>query len=458
MNRYSLKFNIWFFLIICTFLALAIVMCVQILAIRSNYSYFSQKELTNRAEDFADICRQANYEELLYAADFPQDINLALFDVNGGVIWTTGNFYENDMLEELQKDILSENKPVYGIGEKDERRIAYYGERFQQPVSGGTRDVYIYASLDVDLNSITVKALIAQWILLSSVVMIIAVVIGYFVARRLVQPIDNINKMAKQLASGKKEVYFASSGYTEIDEISNSLSLTAKQLEETDVLKNELIANVSHDLKTPITLIKSYAEMVRDLSGDNKAKRTEHTNVIIAEADRLTMLVNDLVELSKLNAHANELNPTQFDIGELVIETARSFASLEGFTFDFDVDEGLYVFADKEKIKQVVFNLVNNAVNYSGERKYVGVKAKRIDNDVRVDIIDHGEGILSSEINFIWDRYYRSDRKHKREVKGSGLGLSIVKGILTSHDAHFGVESTYGEGSDFYFVLNYSSK
>ncbi len=458
MNVYSLKFNIWFYMVMCILIALTLVLCVEIFFIRNDNSLISRQQLRAQAEKFVAICEKEDYENLLARETFPGDVKLALFETKGGVLWSTDEFYKSDVFLAHQADIIKSTEPLSGVDISEGKRVAWYGVCFTQGSGATGKQVYVYAALDVGLKNTTVRSLIIQRVIISAVVFVVAAVACWFISKQLVRPVSKVSGSARQVADGAKDVSFEKTGYTEIDRLSDNLSLTAAQLAETDELKNELMANVSHDLKTPLTLIRSYAEMIRDLSGDNKEKRTEHCNVIITEADRLTALVCDLVDLSKLNADAKELRLSDFDIGECVEEAMKSFGSLTDFVFDTDIEKGIIVFADRNQIRQVVYNLVGNAVNYSDDDKYVKVSVKRIADSVRVDVIDRGCGIAKEDVDKVWDRYYRTNRGHKREITGSGLGLSIVKGILSAHNARFGVESTYGEGSDFYFILTTSEK
>ena len=219
-------------------------------------------------------------------------------------------------------------------------------------------------------------------------------------------------------------------------------------------MQKELIANVSHDFKTPLTMIKAYASMIREISGENKQKRDAHAKVIIDECDRLTMLVSDLLDLSKLRAGVDgEENRTVFDLSEAVRSVAERFYYLRdtgGYVIETEVEDGLFTRANKERIAQVFYNLIGNAVNYTGEDKRVRVRLYRKGENARFEVIDTGKGIPADELGTIWDRYYRSASSHKRPVSGTGLGLSIVKNILLRYGCPFGVVSEPGKGSCFW--------
>ena len=202
-------------------------------------------------------------------------------------------------------------------------------------------------------------------------------------------------------------------------------------------------------------MIKAYASMVKEISGDDPGKRNKHLQVIIDESDRLTGLVNDILNASKVSAGLSELNKKVFNLTDFIYGIMNKFDYLQetaGYKFYVDIDPNLYTLADEEKIYQVIYNLVSNAVNYTGADKCVYVSLKDCPEQSRIKfaVRDTGQGISDEEKEHIWDRYYRSKDAHARPVKGTGLGLNIVKIILQAHNFNFGVNSKEGEGSTFY--------
>ena len=200
-------------------------------------------------------------------------------------------------------------------------------------------------------------------------------------------------------------------------------------------------------------MITGYAEVMRDLPGENTP---ENVQVIIDEANRLTNLVNDLLNISKLQAGVMQKNDTRYNLTQSIRQVFDRYNKLreqEGYVIEFEAGEEVYVVADEDKIYQVVYNLINNAINYTGENKKVIVRQKVMDKYVRIEVSDSGEGIPEDELKNVWERYYKVDKTHKRSVQGTGLGLSIVKNILKLHNARFGVDSHLGEGSTFWFEL-----
>ncbi len=243
-----------------------------------------------------------------------------------------------------------------------------------------------------------------------------------------------------------------------INNLADTLTRASIELEKSDMLQKDLIANVSHDLRTPLTMIKSYAEMIRDLSGNNPKKREQHLKVIIDEADRLNMLVGDLLSLSRMQSGKMVLHPGNFNITQAarsILNTYKIMEDEEGYTFKLNCSANYIVNGDEEKIKQVISNLVTNAIKFAGEDKTIILSLKRRGKYVICRVEDHGVGIAPEELNHVWERYYRASSNMVRSSEGSGLGLSIVKEILTLHKSNFGVDSTVSKGTTFWFELNF---
>ena len=295
-------------------------------------------------------------------------------------------------------------------------------------------------------------------VLISFVMLLVAIVLSFaasgLVAVLITKPVNEVTERAKQLARGDysldfKENYFC----REINELSEALDHARVEISKADKMQQEVIANVSHDFKTPLTMIKAYASMIREISGDDKEKRDAHAKIIIDESDRLTALVLDLLDISKLRAGFGADERTVFNLSEEVYRVAERFDYLKdtaGYQIETEVESDLYISANRARTEQVLYNLIGNAVNYTGQDKKVKVRLFVKGQNLRFEVVDSGVGIKQEEIPTIWDRYYRSSETHKRPVKGTGLGLSIVKGILEAHGYPFGIESKEGKGSVFW--------
>ena len=291
----------------------------------------------------------------------------------------------------------------------------------------------------------------------------VSVFMGYILSKLISRPLKSMNESAKELAKGRYDVEFIGGGYREINELSDTLNYAASELAKNDHLQKELIANISHDLRTPLTMIKGYGEIIRDIPEENTA---ENIQVIIDETTRLSELVNDMLDISKIESGTGKFEAEYFDLTEAVNETIHRYDKMtaaEDYDINFDYDSNVSIYADRSMVLQVIYNLINNAINYCGNDKFVGisqtVRKDELERDVvRISVTDHGEGIAREELPRIWDRYYKVDKVHKRASVGTGLGLSIVKKALERHGASYGVESTLGEGSVFWFEFPIENK
>ena len=316
------------------------------------------------------------------------------------------------------------------------------------------KTAFIYSNLE-DISDFTI--LIKQQLMYVCIIGIfIAIIISIFLSSKITEPITKITKKAKKLGSGDTEVIFEESGIKEIDELSEALTQAQMEMVKTDELRRDLMANVSHDLKTPLTMIKAYAEMIRDISYKDHDKMNEHLGIIVDETDRLTVLVNDILDLSRMQSNADTLSIETFDLADnikTIVNRYQIIKETEKYIINVEMPERIKIKADKKKINQVIYNLINNAINYTGEDKTVTVRVTKHKKYYLVEIIDTGKGIKESEIPYIWNKYYKNDKNHQRNVVSTGLGLSIVKEILELHGYEYGVKSVLKKGSTFYFKI-----
>ena len=300
----------------------------------------------------------------------------------------------------------------------------------------------------------TVTTLRYQLYFVSGIMILFSVILAIIIAKRVSRPIEDINKGAMTLSKGDYYTRFSGKGFYEIVELSNTLNTAAFELGRVEMLRRELLANVSHDLRTPLSLIFSYAEMMNDFPDEITP---EQTKVIMDETRRLSSLVNDVLDLSKLESDMERLNISRFNLTENILKTTESVAELlssEGYEIKFYSSADVFVDADEIKINRAFYNLLINAVNYSGQSRVISVRQFVLGNRVNISVTDGGEGVAEGDLPFIWDRYYKSAGSHKRAVTGTGLGLSIVKRIIELHGGRYGAVSKIGEGSTFWFEIN----
>ncbi len=304
----------------------------------------------------------------------------------------------------------------------------------------------------------TVETLQAQLLIMTLFMVIVSIFVAIVTAHYISKPIRETNEKAKQLAAQNYNITFSDGNYKELCELNDTLTYSAHELGKVDELRKELIANISHDLRTPLTMITGYSEVMRDIPGENSP---ENIQIIIDESNRLSQLVSDLLDISKLESGTIAVQNDIFSLTDCIKAIFTRYTKLveqEGYNLIFEYEEDVFINADPLRISQVMYNLINNAINYCGEDKAIIVRQTVTKSSVCIEVIDHGEGIEEDKLSYIWDRYYKVDKEHKRAVVGTGLGLSIVKNILNLYSADFGVKSKSGEGSDFWFVLPTAKK
>ncbi len=313
---------------------------------------------------------------------------------------------------------------------------------------------YIFLNSVISPVDATVHTVRIQLIYVSVIMLVFAAIIAIILSNVMARPIIRLNQSAKLLGKRDFDVKFNSHEYKEVAELSTTLNHAAKELGKAENLQRELLANVSHDLRTPLTMIMAYAEVMRDLPGENSP---ENVQVIIDETQRLTRLVNDMLDISKIQAGVADINKSVYNLtGSIgaVIDRYGKLMENKGYRITFSYDGAAYVEADEHKMYQVIYNLISNAINYTGDNHQVDVRQTIMGNKVKIQVVDYGEGIPKEELENVWERYYKVDKTHKRAIMGTGLGLSIVNNILKLHNATYGVESTLGEGSCFWFTLD----
>ena len=318
----------------------------------------------------------------------------------------------------------------------------------------GSQSIMIMASTRIVPLDATTDTLRTQLYFITALMIISSVALAFIISGRIARPIEEINQSAKVLSKGNYDVTFSGKGYKEIKELSDTLAAAARDLGKAEGYRRELLANVSHDLRTPLTLIGGYAEAMRDLPGENNA---ENAQIIIDEASRLSEFVNDMLEISKLQSGAREPIFRRFSLTDMLASMTSTTAELlrvEGYDIRFEKsDEDIYIEADEKMISQAFYNILINAVNYTGSDKKVTVRQVRLPYSARIEVSDTGNGISEQELPHIWERYYKSDKSHNRAIKGSGLGLSIVRSIAELHAGSCGAGSYPGKGSTFWIEI-----
>lgn len=226
-------------------------------------------------------------------------------------------------------------------------------------------------------------------------------------------------------------------------------------------LKSDFVSNVSHELRTPLALIRLYAETLELGRINTQDKKHQYYRIIRKESERLTALINNILDFSRIEAGRKEYEFRETDIAELVRNTLDSYryqVEQQGFSLEENIEGNLpTVYVDREAIARALVNLVNNALKYSSDEKFLGVKLYKDQGAVKLEVVDHGIGIERRDQTKIFEKFYRAGDPLVHNTKGSGLGLSLVQHITQAHGGDIEVESTPGHGSKFTLSLPVSS-
>jgi len=388
-----------------------------------------------------NMCIEYIYKEEYYLFN-GLNKNCLLNSNNNGIKKIMTNFIQSNK----NREIVKLNNPI-----NNSRSIIYN-------IKYNNGYIFLNTALE-DVNS-TTSILRSQLIYITLIVIILAIVVSIYLSKMLNKPIAQITKEAKKLSKGNTSLNFEKSNIYEIDELSKALEYANKEIIKTEEIRRDLLANVSHDLKTPLTMIKAYAEMTRDFNNDSE-KNKENLNIIIDETDRLTILVNDILNLSKLESNYEKLEKTEFDLVNLIQSIIKKYNIIketENYIFNLKLPKKAMVVGDENKISQVIYNLINNAINYTGEDLTVTIEVIEKKKTYLINIIDTGKGIKKEEQDIIWNKYYKNEKNHKRNKIGTGIGLSIVKNILEKHNFIYGLKSEINKGTTFYFEIDKISK
>jgi len=476
-RKTSMFFVVWAAFALLSLLLLAVFSVTHRVVLKNTYEKEAVRSLGEKGKRINRSLRevppdvfQNNYDGFIRYLSSREGILICILDEQGKVLMPLEEnvdpsapvFGENfDFSTEIVK--LKAELSRAGATEENQKSVLYavaggyvYGSVLPAYDASG-RSTYLYTFESVAFVRAVEDTMNVRMLWTAVFVFILSFAVSSAISGALIRPLDEISVKAKRLAKGDFDVDFSGEDYfEEMEALSASLNFAKDELSKTDRMQKELIANVSHDFKTPLTMIKAYAEMIIEVAGDDKAKREKSARVIMEEADRLASLVSDVLDLSKIRSGIQALEMQTFDLSAYLEETLARFGYLtetQGYRLDAKIEQELYTHADQMKIGQVLYNLIGNAVNYTGDDKRVKVLLQREENCIRFAVSDTGAGIAEDELAGIWDRYYRSSEAHKRPVQGTGLGLSIVKNVMEAHKASYGVESAVGTGSVFWFEL-----
>lgn len=473
----SFRTKLWIWFAIFAAIIISLLWILQTVFLQRFYNSMMIENIRSAAREIIRNCENEDLDDLIDELSVEDSLLVYITDEDGDVLYSSDAY--NTYFRQLPREgmIINRNDPRRRPDEKPSGKNGYRNlpdnyDRFLSElrksetgnVSYIYEDHYIYGSyLTTDddpailyvsgtLSAIGAAASIIriQLIWVTGVSLVIAFVIAWLIAKRFAGPINRLSDQARMLGNDNYEDHFEKGFCRELDELDEAMTQSAEKLAEARDYQKELLANVSHDLRTPLTMIRGYAEMLRDVSWENEIQRNTDTGVIIREADRLTAMVNEILEYSRLREKKFKAALLDVDLSELTENVLNSFEPLfskDGGKIERDITPGCIVLGDRELLERAIYNLLDNATRHTSEQEKRIRVVIRKDAGILLEVRDYGGGIDPEDLPHIWEKYYTNRQRGNKGV--TGLGLAIVKQIASVHQAEVHAESHPGEGSTF---------
>ena len=406
--------------------------------------------LNTTAKDFDAVIQVANTET--------RYINYEL-DRSGKV--SSGRFIPTEMRDAVRNDNIYIKSNYFNeeIGETVST-IAYPIRRVNESQSADPWAIIVVHSSLTSVNKTYEKILSSLWIPAVAVT-VTGCLVFLILTRGITARIDAINSATKEIAKGKFDTRLNFSSKVEITELAQGFNKMAESLKISDASKRDFVSNAAHELRSPMTSINGFVEGMLD-GTIPKEKYTEYLTIVSSEVKRLTKLVNNMLDLSRIESGRETLTFTEFDITELIRRVIIRFGQKidsKGIVPEINMPETkVRVIADPDKIERILQNLIDNAIKFTPAGKRLIISCTPKDKKVYVSVKDEGAGISKEDLKFIWDRFYTVDKAHTGHKSGTGLGLAIVKSIIEQHGQEISVSSEQGIGTEFVFTLEYAGE
>lgn len=467
----SIRSKLWLGMMVLVGIIILLLWLFQIIFLEKFYSVLEVNSVIGKAgkivkeieklTDFEDINTSASLTSSLNKLIYEKQLTIQIIDDNRRIVYQESNGNNmgmgGSMMEPSARVIQNAfqgritkqqiTHPRFGV------QLLFIG--IPIPTATGRNGVMLITMPMASVED-TADILKKQLVIITGLLLLVSLVLSFRLSQRFTNPILKISRQAEAYTAGQLNVRIQDAGKDEIGQLADRMNRMGDALLQNERLQKEIIANVSHELRTPLALIRGYAETLRDVSGENPEKRSKQLNIIVEESERLSDIVEDILNLSQLQAGATGLKKEVFSLQKLLLKMKEHYQlNEEVHTLQLTGITELQgeVIGDPGRIEQVLRNLLDNAFRHSKEQEPVEVTAASVGNHVRIGITDHGEGIAAEDQKHIFERYYRGKREDGKKSKGTGLGLAIVKSILELHQMPYGVISEPGKGTTFWFEL-----
>lgn len=479
MNRNKIVVKLWVGIISLTVVLLFLSMIFQT---RFLYIFYLNQEIKQAEKDAKKIANyiansqynfSAPYEEVMRRVNdiiIVTDEKTRIEYAKGTVEYKLGNIFGTDFMKEIVKnqfihernyminsmDTLLVGVPIIkrGVNAKNAKQMVdkdLGDESFEPQLIGA-----VYIATPLERLETTNNAIKLQFLYIFIGAIILASLLSYFLSQSFSKPLILINNAAKEIAKGNYDTTIDLKSSEEIKALGETINNLSGQLSRVEKIRREFIANVSHEIRTPLSYLQGYTEIMLDGLAESKEEEQKYLNIIMEESIRLKIMVDEILQLSQIEEGYVQINMNSFSIDTLLkrtIDKVYSIAAKRNISIKFNniSDDLLLCLADESRIKQVVINLLHNAIKHSYNYGNILINSYRQNDKIYICIRDFGEGIPQEDLPFIFDRFYTINKSKSEE--SSGLGLAIVKNIISSHGSEITVNSVVGEGTEFCFWL-----
>lgn len=425
-----------------------------------------QEQLENFATKYSTTISDVEDENSYHMFEMLSELmnaELFVFNIEGDILRSTGvlSFTEGTKVTKDIYNPIVQNETI-GIEYKTESGIqdVYLSGKpiiIDNEVNGGL----IVASSMVEVNNSIEQ--VRLWLLISVMgALFIAIGFTFFVSRKLSYPLLQMEKATREIAKGKLQTKLIFSTNDEVGSLAKAITDLGKELEEYRTNRREFFANISHELRTPISYIKGYSEVVKKRLYQNEEEKDQYLAIIVDESTRLTTLINDLFELAKIEEGKVDLYYEWLDIGDILKSSVKKVA-LKAAEKNMNVylktsNDYPLLYTDGIRLEQIIINLIENAIRYSDPGSSVEIYTKIQKKRIEICIQDYGMGIPEEDAPYIFERFYRVEKSRSRASGGTGLGLAIVKNLVQLLSGEIKFESTLGEGTIFKIVFSTDEK
>ncbi len=453
--------------------------------------YYLAQKRTSLVDIYTTINNNCNslddFSATLDKFDTNRNFEIVIRDNANNTLYTTSrDFMKNKILISMQQKntILSPENFETLFGENQNYAVLTFsdgklGSAFVGLIGKLDNDYFIFIRTPLESIRESIKISNSFLIFVGLFSILISSIATLIISKNFTKPIKELNTIAEKMSNLDFSQKYDVSSEDEvgklgisINKLSENLEKTIQDLKEANIdlekdieqksklneMKSQFISDVSHELKTPIALIQGYAEGLADGIVTSEEDKKYYCDVILDEANRMSTLTHDLLDLSKLEYGSNELNVETFNIVELIKNTLKKMEVIfeeNDIKVTFNEEKELFVRGDVFRIGQVFNNYLNNAIKHVDSNKKIEITIEETESIAKISVYNSGEHITDENMSRIWTRFYKTDSSRNREAGGTGLGLSLVKAIMTRHGNNFGVKNVEN-GVSFYFELNKS--